>query len=124
MNDAAKAREVEQAVESLRKAMVDADRARLMDLAADELSYGHSSGLIETKAEFVEAIAGGKNIFKSLSLSDLSTRVVGDIAIARHVFAAEVVNDGKPNSVRIGILQVWTRRSEGWKLLARQAFKL
>ena len=123
MNDAAKTREVEQAVESLRKAMVDADRARLMDFAADELSYGHSSGLFETKAVFVEAIAGGKNIFKSLSLSDLSTRVVGDIAIARHIFAAEVVNDGKPNSVRIGILQVWTRRSGGWKLLARQAFK-
>src|ERR1700730_7286528 len=38
-----------QAVEALTKAMLDADRARLEELVADQLSYGHSSGVIQTK---------------------------------------------------------------------------
>ena len=35
---------VNQAVEALRKAMVDADKASLEGLVADQLSYGHSGG--------------------------------------------------------------------------------
>ena len=45
-----------QAVDALTKAMLDADRARLEELVADQLSYGHSSGVIQTKAQFVDAI--------------------------------------------------------------------
>src|SRR5437660_6432730 len=39
---------VNEAVEALRKAMLDADRARLEELTSDQLSYGHSSGTLET----------------------------------------------------------------------------
>jgi len=44
---------VNQAIEDLRKAMIDADKARLEDLVADQLSYGHSGGVIETKEQFI-----------------------------------------------------------------------
>ena len=39
---------VSNAVEKLRKAMIDGDRAALANAAADSLSYGHSSGKIES----------------------------------------------------------------------------
>lgn len=58
------------AVETLRKAMVDADKGNLEKFTAPELSYGHSSGKIETKAEFVEALASGKSDFASIDLSN------------------------------------------------------
>src|SRR6266540_7518649 len=64
---------VNQAAETLRKAMLDADRARLEELTADQLSYGHSSGRIETKAQFIDIVAGKKTIYKSITLSDAST---------------------------------------------------
>jgi hypothetical protein len=35
------------AVEKLRKAMIAADKTTLEGLAAEELSYGHSNGLVE-----------------------------------------------------------------------------
>ena len=59
---------VSQAVESLRKAMIDADGGRLLELIADELSYGHSSGLVETKSWFIEVIANRKTNYKSITL--------------------------------------------------------
>jgi ketosteroid isomerase-like protein len=114
---------VNQAVEALRKAMVDADKAKLAALTHDQLSYGHSSGRLETKTEYVEVVASKKTIYKSLTLSEPSAAVVGNNAIVRHIFAAEVETDGKPNSARVGVMQVWVKDG-GWKLLARQAFRL
>ena len=115
---------VTQAIESLRKAMLDADKAKLEELTADQLSYGHSSGVIETKAQFVEVVASKKTIYKSIALAEPSTTVVGDSAIARHIFSAETEAGGKPGTARVGVLQVWQKQSGGWRLLARQAFRL
>ena len=117
-------REVAAAVESLRKAMVDADKSALENLAAEELSYGHSNGLIQNKAEFVEAIASGKNDFKTIELSGQTISIAGNTAIVRHKFNAEVVNNGIPGTAHIGILLIWQKQQGKWKLLARQAVKL
>jgi len=115
---------VNQAIEALRKAMVDADKARLEELVADQLSYGHSSGVIESKAQFVSVVAGKKTIYKSIGLLEPSTTVAGTNAIARHIFTAETEADGKPGTARVGVLQVWQKQDGRWKLLARQAFRL
>lgn len=115
---------VAQAVNALARAMVMGDRAQMTALTAEALSYGHSAGLVETKAQFVENIAGGNNTFSRIDLSDTSVVMAGNNAIARHIFSADAVNKGQKMSPRIGVLQVWTKESGGWKLLARQAFKL
>ena len=115
---------VNQAIEALRKAMVDADKARLEELVADQLSYGHSGGVIESKAQFVTVVADKKTIYKSITLSDATTTVAGNNAIARHVFSAETEAGGKPGTARVGVLQVWQKQDGRWKLLARQAFRL
>jgi hypothetical protein len=115
---------VNDAVEALRKAMLAADKAKLEELVADQLSYGHSAGKLETKTEFVEVIASKKTIYKSITLTDTSTAVVGSNAIVRHTFAAETEAGGKSGSAKVGVLQVWHKDGGRWKLLARQAFRL
>ena len=81
---------VRKAIDDLTKAMMAADKAKLEALVSDQLSYGHSSGKVETKAEFVGVIAGKKTIYKSITLTDPTVAVVGNNAVARHTFAAEV----------------------------------
>ena len=115
---------VGKAIEDLTKAMMAADKARLEALTADQLSYGHSSGKVETKAEFIGVIADKKTIYKSITLSNPSVAVVGNNAIARHIFAAEVEAGGQASSPKIGVMQVWVKDGGGWKLLARQAFRI
>jgi ketosteroid isomerase-like protein len=113
------------AVETLRKAMIDADKNTLESLAAEQLSYGHSSGAIEDKAAFVEAIVSGKSNFNSIELSDQTIKFAGNAAIVRHKFKAELVGTGGAlNNVNIGVLQVWQKQKGKWKLIARQAVKL
>jgi ketosteroid isomerase-like protein len=115
---------VRKAIDDLTKAMMAADKAKLEALVADQLSYGHSSGKVETKAEFVSVIAGKKTIYKTITLSEPTVSVTGNNAVARHIFAAEVEADGKPSSPKIGVMQVWAKDGGTWKLLARQAFRL
>jgi ketosteroid isomerase-like protein len=57
-----------------------------------------------------------------MNVSDQTIDVVGDDAIVRHVLRGESESNGRVNPVNIGILQVWKRQPDGWKLLARQAF--
>ena len=116
---------VEAAVENLRKAMLAADKAKLEALVADQLSYGHSGGVIQDKKDFVEVIVTKKTIYKSIELSKQTVAVVGNDAIVRHAWESESGNgDGKWNASKIGVMQVWTKQGANWKLLARQAFKV
>lgn len=115
---------VNQGVEALRKALLDKDKARLEQLTADQLSYGHSDGRVQTKAEFIDGVMTGRAVVKSLTFPDLKVGLAGNAAIARHIYASESETDGKPNSVRIGVLAVWQKQDGSWKLLARQGYKL
>ena len=115
---------VNTAVDALKAAMLAADKAKLEGLVADKLSYGHSGGVIESKAQFVEVIAGKKTIYKTITLSEPSTVVTGNNAVVRHIFSADTEAGGKAASARVGVLQVWQKEKGRWKLLARQAFRL
>jgi hypothetical protein len=100
-----------------------ADKAQLDMLVADQLSYGHSGGVIQTKAEFVDVIASKKTVYKSIVLSGQTVAVAGNAAIVRHAWASESESGGKSTLSKIGVLQVWQKQGASWKLLARQAFK-
>jgi hypothetical protein len=114
---------VAKAVEGLRQATFGKDKAQLDALCAEQLSYGHSDGRVETKAQFIDGVMGRKATLKSLTLSDHAIAIVGDNAIARHKWASESELDGKATSTRIGVLQVWLKQGGSWKLLARQAVR-
>jgi len=115
---------VKQNVEALREALLKADKTQLERLSAEQLSYGHSDGRVQNKAEFIDGVMTRKATVKSINFPDLKIAVAGDAAIARHLYESESETDGKPNSVRIGTLQVWQKQGGNWKLLARQGYKL
>lgn len=110
--------------EALRKALITPDKKILEDLTADALSYGHSTGLIEDKAAFVDALVKGRVVLTAITLSDQTIKIVNDIAIVRHRFMADLNNNNTPTKVDIIVLQVWQKQKGEWKLLARQAAKI
>jgi ketosteroid isomerase-like protein len=122
--DAADEKAVADAVEALRKATLGQDKAKLQQLAAEQLSYGHSSAVVQNKAEFVDGVMTRKMTVKSIEFPELKITMAGNNAITRHLWVSESEMDGKPTSTKIGILAVWTKQDGGWKLLARQGYKL
>jgi len=117
-------KQVATAVEKLRMAMIEADKEALDKIVMNELNYGHSSGKVETKAEFIQALTSGNSDFKTINLTGQTLQVIGKTALVRHQLAAETNDKGVPGTVKLAILLVWQKQQGQWRLLARQAVKI
>lgn len=114
--------DVETAAERLRVVMVDPDKAQLEALTASELSYGHSSGKVDTQESLIGNLMSGSSDFLSLNVAEQSVKVLGDVAVLRHTLTGDTHGKGKPPaSINLKVLQVWRKQGSDWKLLARQA---
>lgn len=113
------------AAERLRVAMVDPTPAALRALVADDLSYGHSGGKVDTQASFISDLLDRKSDFVTIAITDQTIKVVdGNTAIVRHTLTADTNDSGKPGKVALKILGIWQKQGGEWKLLARQAVRL
>lgn len=116
---------LEATVNRLTQAMLKPDKAVLDKLAADRLSYGHSSGKIETKAEFVETLVSGASVFEEINIQDQTIDILDNTGIVRHQLMAKTNDPGKgPGTIRLGIMLTWVKSKGEWRLLARQAYRL
>ncbi|MBX3255954.1 MAG: nuclear transport factor 2 family protein [Chitinophagaceae bacterium] len=108
-------------IEKFRLALIDPDSVTLSSMVSGELTYAHSTGLVENKAAFIQALVSGKSDFKTLELSNQRIQLLDKMAVVWHDFAADVVDNGNAASVKLIVLTVWHRQKSGWKLVARQA---
>lgn len=114
---------VSEAVEKLRVAMIDADKIALDKLTSDSLTYGHSTGRVENKSEFIRNLLSGKSDFVTIDVREQTVSISGDVAIVRHILSATTNDDGTPGTTRLKVMLVWQKLNGEWKLLARQAVK-
>lgn len=111
-------------VESLRQALIDPDANKLKELTSKDLSYGHSSGVVQNQSVFIEKLVNGESDFVSIEFQNQTIEIVGDVAIVRHKLAAHTKDDGIDKDIKIGNMLVWQKQKNKWMLIARQAFKL
>lgn len=118
-------KEVSAAIEILKKGIIDADKDILFSIAADNLVYGHSSGKVQNKSEFIDEIVSKNPLdYTSIELGDQTIKISGDVAVVRHIYSAEANGNGTPAHIRIGNMLIFQKQHGKWKLLARQAYKL
>lgn len=122
-NDA-EVNKIDGVVSQLYKAMVDGNKDRLEELTMDGLTYGHSSGKIENKTEYVDGVLHGGFQFSSIIPVDQTISISRKTGIVRHIFKGKGTNNGTPATVNIGCLLVFQKEGGQWRLLARQAYKL
>ncbi|MBE8592763.1 nuclear transport factor 2 family protein [Pseudomonas sp. MAFF 301449] len=116
-------KDVAQAVDHLTQAMLHKDIKQLQALTAEQLTYGHSSGKIQNKQEFIADIETGRSGFKTLEMQKQTITLQGDTALVRNHFHAQAVNSGVEVPTDIENFQVWQKQKGHWLLIGRQAFK-
>lgn len=116
-------KDVAQAVDHLTQAMLHKDINQLQALTAEKLTYGHSSGKIQNKQEFIADIETGRSGFKTLEMQKQTITLSGDTALVRNHFHAQAVNSGVEVPTDIENFQVWQKHKGHWLLIGRQAFK-
>ena len=104
-------------------AMVKGDRAVLEKLLADDLTYTHSTALLENKEQFLKSVTSGNIDYVSIvpNESDWKVRVNGNTAIVNGIAAVNVIDTGKDRKIRIRFTTVQTNRGGAWQLSAWQS---
>nr|WP_233166829.1 nuclear transport factor 2 family protein [Pedobacter sp. ASV2] len=116
--------DVENAVSQLTKLMITPDSLSLDKIVLNNLSYGHSSGKIQTKQEFMHSLLSGESDFVDINLTDQTVILQNKTALVRHTLNAKTNDKNVPGNVKLYILLIWTKEKTGWKLLGRQAVKV
>lgn len=104
-------------------ALVKADVAALETLYHDDLVYTHSSGVVDTKASYIDAIKSGKTKYESFARDDIRVRLHGDTAIVTCRSVIKVNN----NTINVRYIHVYMKQKGakgGWKMVAHQATRL
>jgi hypothetical protein len=104
-------------------AMVKGDRAALEKLLADDLTYTHSTALLETKEQFIKSVTSGNIDYVSIvpSEPDSKVRINGNSAIVTGIAAVNVIDNGKDRKIRIRYTTVYGNRGGSWLLQAWQS---
>jgi ketosteroid isomerase-like protein len=100
------------------------DLEALGKLLADDLTYTHSTGVLETKAVFLDSLKSGKLQFKKIEPADLQVRVYGTTAVINGTAKLSVVSDGQPKEVHARFTDVWVSHGGRWQMVAWQSTKL
>ena len=117
-------KDIELSIDALNKAMISPDKSSLDNLTADALSYGHSTGIVENKQEFEKNVLTGPVKFTSIENTNQTIDIADNTAIVRFYSAIKGSNNGAVLDLKIGILMIWQKQGDHWKLLARQGYKL
>jgi len=111
-------------MQDLRNALLSRDSTSLSVLLADDISYGHSSGLIQTKSQLIRDVMSGFQEYKSIEASDLNVRIYDNTGIATLKLKVNLSFGGNPMDLNLIATLTWVKINNEWKLVARQSVKL
>ena len=105
-------------------AMLSQDAAALDTLLDADLTYVHTGGDLQTKAQFVELIRSKQLIYESIAPSEVRVRVHDGFALATGRSQMRVRNASGVSSFGIRFTEVYVRRAGRWLLTAWEATRL
>jgi len=106
-------------------ALEHSDLAALERIMADNVTYIHASGKVDTKSSYLEAIRNGQLHYISWRPLDLHVRMLGNEAAVINGEYAVKVTDSRmqptPFDIDIFILTVYQRHNGRWQQIAWQS---
>jgi uncharacterized protein (TIGR02246 family) len=125
---AARAGDVEQAVAAAHDrrmaATIAADLTGLAAMMTDDLTYTHSSGVTETRAEFLAALKSGKYVYREIAPRDRRIRVHGDAAIVSGPCHVVIEPGGKRTEIDLYFTELYVKESGQWRMALWQSTRL
>lgn len=116
--------EVMMKMAAFRSSLLGKDVATLSTLLADEVSYGHTNGMVQTKAELLKDLSSGVQQYKSIDPYGMKVRLYGSTAIVTVNSKVNMIYAGNPLDFSMTVLFVWVKSNNQWQLVARQSTKL
>jgi len=106
-------------------ATMSGDRGRLAAIYSDDLRYAHSSGAVDTKASYIDALTGGKLKYVGWEYQERNfTFPAPGIALMSGRAKVKVGKTDGTAEMVLAFLGVWREEKGQWHFLAWQSGKL
>jgi uncharacterized protein (TIGR02246 family) len=106
------------------QATVSNDLEALEKLLGDDLTYTHSSGVLESKAQVLGKLRSGATRYHTIVPSDVQVRIYGDTAVMTGRAAVNVTVDGKTQDLLLQFTSVYVQRDGAWQFVAWQSTRV
>jgi uncharacterized protein (TIGR02246 family) len=105
-------------------ATTKADVGALNRLLADDLTYTHSTGETQSKAQFIASVSKGEIQYHSIDVESSNARVYGDAAIVVSHLRIKLTSGGRNINLHASFLDVWVQKNGRWQMVAHQATRI
>jgi hypothetical protein len=105
------------------QALVQKNKVSIDQQTDKALSYGHSNGWVETKADVIADLETGVISYHSFKEDIIKVNINGPMANVRFVADIDATLRGNKNSFHLKVLEVWVKKGKRWLLFARQAVR-
>ena len=105
------------------QALVNNNTVSINQQTDKALSYGHSNGWVETKAEMIKNLETGYIDYHSYKEDSLQLMINGNMVNARFVADINVTLNGNTGTYHLKVLEVWWKKGKRWILFSRQAVR-
>lgn len=110
-------------VKEFHQALVKKNTISLNQQTDKALSYGHSNGWVETKADLINDLETGYIGYQQFKEDSINILMNGTMANVRFSADITATQKGVTNSFHLKVLEVWVKKGNRWILFARQAVK-
>ena len=106
------------------EAMTARDLRALDTLLADDLTYTHTTGKVDTKATLLDDLRAGRLVYESITPGAIHVHVHGDAAILAGTARMQVRADDAVQRFSIRFTETYLKRGGRWQLVAWQSTRL
>ena len=93
-------------------------------LLDDTLIYAHSSGIIESKSEYLGKLRSGAQQYTAITHEKSTVRIHGNAAVVHTIGRMAGTNAAGPFDNRLMIMHTWVQSGGKWLLAAHQTTQL
>ena len=105
------------------QALVDKNTVSINQQTDKGLSYGHSNGWVQTKADLIQDFETNYISYQKIKEDSITIIRNGTMANVRFVADVTVTMKSATNTYRLKVLEVWVKKGTRWLLFARQAIR-
>ena len=110
-------------IKEFHQALVNKNTVSINQQTDKALSYGHSNGWVETKADVIKDLETGVISYQAFKEDSITVSINGNMANVRFVAEITATMKGATSTFPLRVLEVWTKKGKRWVLFARQAVK-
>lgn len=110
-------------VKEFHQALVNKNTVSINQQTDKALSYGHSNGWVETKADMIKDLETGYISYQAIKEDSIAVSMNAAIANVRFVADITATMKATTTTFHLKVLEVWVKKGKRWVLFARQAVK-